>query len=496
MKMIIADDEKVIIEGLKKIIPWQDYGIEIVATAKDGLTALREIELYQPDIALLDIKMPNLSGIDILKEIRSRKLDTKTIFISGFQDFKYAKAAVDYGAKGYLVKPIIRQEMIETIQSCIREIDQSSHLPAPPTVPSEQWDEISNFGETGVTPVLLQIIYGENSKREQKLIQFSVESLVQNKLTEENQGIIVHENNATFLLIKDTGKDKIIEVCRNLIVQIKQEMNQKIAMIAGPEVTSLVEINESYEACLALKKMFFFAEEWDNLIHFVNEDFYSANYSIGELDDYRNEFVERISRLQLRNFTQEFQHLARLIAMASNGNREDANFHFFIGIRAIYRHMRSIGLHHELDMQIILTKAREASSYENLKRIYFDLYQDTIHVIKAHVEKNENQVIQQAKEYIITHYKENLSLELIANHIHMNPYYFSSFFKKHTRTNYKDYVNELRLKEALSLLLGTNLNVNEIAHEVGFSDARSFTKAFQKKYHDTPGNYKKSIKAN
>ena len=88
---------------------------------------------------------------------------------------------------------------------------------------------------------------------------------------------------------------------------------------------------------------------------------------------------------------------------------------------------------------------------------------------------------------------DNLTLEVMAKELHMNSYYFSSYFKKNAGENFKDYLNRVRVTHALSLLISTNLKIYGIAIEVGFRDARSLTEAFQKVYNETPANYKKRI---
>ena len=107
---------------------------------------------------------------------------------------------------------------------------------------------------------------------------------------------------------------------------------------------------------------------------------------------------------------------------------------------------------------------------------------------------NDKKDIIRAKEYIETHYKENLTLEVMAQEMYMNPYYFSSFFKKNSGENFKDYVNKVRLEHALSLLVSTDLKLYEIANEAGLRDARSFSELFQRTYGETPAGYRKRMK--
>ena len=127
-RMILADDEPVITKGIKKLVDWKGLGIEITGEYEDGKAALDGIIREQPDMALLDIHMPKKSGIDILKEIKQLGISTRVIFISGFQDFQYAKDALTYGAVDYLLKPIIKDELVNTIEKCLISMKRDTLL--------------------------------------------------------------------------------------------------------------------------------------------------------------------------------------------------------------------------------------------------------------------------------------------------------------------------------------------------------------------------------
>ena len=112
LKVFIADDEESIRNGLKKIIDWKDCGYSICGEAGNGQEAFEKISELNPDLVLLDIKMPGLTGVEVLKKIAEQnaaeglKSKTNFLILSGFSDFEFAKEAMNYGAQGYFVKPI------------------------------------------------------------------------------------------------------------------------------------------------------------------------------------------------------------------------------------------------------------------------------------------------------------------------------------------------------------------------------------------------------
>ena len=123
-RIIIADDEPLIIRGLKKMMEWEKMDTEVVGEAEDGEQLLNLLDTLEPDIIISDISMPEKTGLDVLKEINKRKLKTKVIFLSGFQEFSYAKEAVTYGAVDYLLKPVSVEELENAINRAKDQIVQ------------------------------------------------------------------------------------------------------------------------------------------------------------------------------------------------------------------------------------------------------------------------------------------------------------------------------------------------------------------------------------
>ena len=129
LKVLIADDEKSIRNGLKKIIDWNKCGYEICGEASDGNQALEKILELKPDLVLLDIKMPGKTGVEVLKEIAelkkspdcSYRKNTNFLILSGFSDFEFAKEAMNYGAKGYFVKPVDEEQLEEKVKTLEEE---------------------------------------------------------------------------------------------------------------------------------------------------------------------------------------------------------------------------------------------------------------------------------------------------------------------------------------------------------------------------------------
>lgn len=117
MKLIIADDERRIRVLIKSIIPFDKLDIDLVYEASDGLQALSSCSEYKPDLLITDINMPGMSGLDLIKELKSILPKLKIIIISGYSDFEYAKTSIRYGVYDYILKPIDEDELINAISN-------------------------------------------------------------------------------------------------------------------------------------------------------------------------------------------------------------------------------------------------------------------------------------------------------------------------------------------------------------------------------------------
>ena len=114
-KIIIADDEPVIIRGLKKMMNWERLNAEVIGEAANGEELLKKTEELKPDIIISDVAMPRKTGLDVIRQIRENGWKIKVIFLSGYQEFDYVKKAISYEAVDYLLKPVGQEELEQSI---------------------------------------------------------------------------------------------------------------------------------------------------------------------------------------------------------------------------------------------------------------------------------------------------------------------------------------------------------------------------------------------
>lgn len=133
IKVIIAEDEKAIREGLVSTVPWLELGFEVAGSAGNGQAALELAERTRPSVVITDIRMPKMDGIQLLRELRARLPRTKVVILSGYDEFTYAQQAIKHGAADFLVKPVNIDEIVEAMRrlkaTFLKELIDS---PAPP----------------------------------------------------------------------------------------------------------------------------------------------------------------------------------------------------------------------------------------------------------------------------------------------------------------------------------------------------------------------------
>lgn len=172
IRIVIADDERMIREGLELTMPWAEMGIEVAGVAADGERALELVRLHRPRILLTDVRMPRMDGLELLKAVKEEFPETCVVILSGFDEFAYAQEALKGGAMDYLLKPATAEQLREVIDRVKgRMSDELSGLKRGREARRAVEEEISAYrtavrlGETGGARASLDAIYGDERVR-------------------------------------------------------------------------------------------------------------------------------------------------------------------------------------------------------------------------------------------------------------------------------------------------------------------------------------------
>jgi two-component system, response regulator YesN len=525
IRLLLADDEPVIIRGLKKLLPWQSLGLEIIGEVTNGLDLIAAVEDKSAEIVISDICMPGLSGVDVIRKIRELNFNTKVIFISGFQEFSYAKEAMKHGAIDYLVKPVDKNELekviLQTISLILKERkeissqDKLNHLEKKNNLETSRnyFDSLiegelikqsdldieQNFFLSGpvfsVTVLEIdRINNGNNSwdERERKLVEYSISNILDEVILEEKRGVFYIKENRFVMILNHSA-----DVCQ-FLSSLQEKMNEflhvDVSIGVGVPVSSLEEVSSSYEtAKFALTTKYFLG--FNQVIPY--KEYKIKNLSEQDLFDYQNKIIECFIKANFKQLEESLHEILKRIKEFSFGNQSLAVstcFSFVIGLTQSLQKFSINLTGWESDMQQIKSRLNKQDSYEGLSSVVQEIIYTFFQLVSDNNVNKETLIMMRVKKYIEEHYSDDITLETVASIAFMNPYYFSSFFKKQTKQNFKQYLTEIRMNHASRLLLHSDMLVYEIAEKVGYNNSRQFSDMFRRTFGKLPMDYKQHYK--
>ncbi|MGG1555365.1 response regulator transcription factor [Paenibacillus ferrarius] len=525
LTVYMADDERVILRGLKKLIDWEALGLRLIGEAYRGDDLLQGIIKYSPDIVIADIAMPGMTGIDVLKEIKEHGKSTKVIFISAYREFTYAKDALSYGAVDYLIKPIDRKKLEQILLRTVAAIHETSaienqflrlkqyevkyqrqafidyleqliekrRLPKVPDI------ELALRGE-GPNNICFSVMVidldqtaessGSWHEGERKLIYFAVHNIVSELIPEGITAWAIPNQQYLCLVLKHSVEVDIHELSSLCLMNIKRYL--KISVTIGISTPgSLEEVPASFQAaqtCVSFKYFLGIGK----LISQTSLPTASPK-EIGDRDKMEKELMKAILSNQDSLLQSLLDDWLELVLNQSWGNREYTNTLCVSLLTMVLRELAPLGLETETEELRLVQKLHECNTFEETSII---LQQEIALLrLKAYQKPVPKDAVQiaQVKAYIEEHYWEEINLETMANRFYISPYYFSTFFKKNTGMNFKQFVTEIRMKNALQLLTQTDSMLYEIAERVGYHNARQFSELFKKHYGVLPNEFRKGI---
>ncbi|MGG1515366.1 response regulator [Paenibacillus oryzisoli] len=528
--VILADDEPIIIKGLKKLIPWQELGIEIVGEAMTGRSLMEQIDEKQPDLVVTDISMPDGTGIDVIKEVQRRQLRTKIVFISAYQEFSYAKDALAFGAVDYLVKPIEKSLLLDAVHKALTQLqeaheDESSkgklavyEQKDKKTQLEELFDRLTlgeirreealrrlsaldaqleapNFSVLYLELEHLQQQDGRWGEHERRLLVFAVSNLAEELIQPYGGGLVLRKAENLCVIVNHGGAgDDLQRLAREMRDKILYYLKIHVTICIGRPVSDLQDLRQSYKSAVDAAGAAYFLEAGSVLAWSQNEP---ATGSEEALTEARQAVIQAVVAKDKELLQERCGRLFVQIAQSSRGIKETAVLNGYSILTELLEELTAIGVPLQVTSEQRnewLQTMHQFYRFADLADFISARIMDILEGIGASGGSREAQQLRMIKEYIEEHYSENITLESMAAQVFMNPYYFSSFFKKHTQENFKQYVTNVRMKNAVRLLLQTDLLVYEIAEQVGYHNPRQFSDMFKKCYGKLPQEYKSQLK--
>lgn len=498
--LMIVDDEPAIRNGIYNAVAWETLNLDVTHLEQDSVNALSIIEEEKTDIVITDLMMPRMNGLELIRKVREKGINTRFIILTGYDDFKFAKEAIKLNVEDFLLKPLSRTELITTLTKTISKIAKEK----------KESLEHEKLSSSAKTLVLNRLINGEYNFIRQNLIDLNLNILnlfpltvividnhdEKNTLPKPNcilkgrNEIFTYDINYEIIISSDTDKS-INHYAKALEEQIRQnKLKTKIGI--GVQVESFGQLQQSFQSALLALSYKIYSS--DKII-------YSQNIIVNDKPTFGSDDIDT-------------QELIRLICAGSNSDVYLWTDNFFS--RLIYTktpppsYVKGMCIFLLTDLKNRLMKDRyisssffpqmdysiinSLSSLEEIKQWVKDLFIEIKEKTIPNSEMANDPIIYKARKLVEDSISYQISAQEVADKLDMNLTYFSTYFKQKTGETFTSYVAKLRNQFAKSLLSDPLLQVDEIAESLGYTDYRSFCRSFKKANGITPTEYRTNTK--
>ncbi|MBD2846303.1 response regulator [Paenibacillus sp. IB182496] len=536
IKLLIADDEKMIREGIAGIVDWRAHGIELAGVAADGHQARTLFAACRPDIVVTDIRMPGCSGLELARGIRASGSTAKVVILSGYEDFDYAQEALRLGAADYLLKPVMPDELVakvlEARDACRaeqRHAEEAARLRAQlgESMPLLR-ERFLQQAAAGLAPtgeelaarlrylglplaadqpcraLLVQLEppdpASEAEPEEELQLRLLQAGQVLQQRVDGRGGIFPGPDVSSIGVVlgreaadgggsvslrdgeHDTGMERVKRLAHEWQAALQQACGLGSTIGIGLECGSVAELRDSYisagEACK-----------------------YKAFLGGGHVLAYSE---LQAGRPALSAYPEEAER--ELVLAVKQGESErltELLARFYRPSAALlepeYAVMQAMRLLSAIGMELLTLSVRAAEvlgpDYQVWDRLHRSggVLPDLLAELEALLDRlaaavrarhtrrdSDNRTVAQMIAYLQAHYNEPFRLDKLSEQVYLSPNYVCSLFKEETGRNISEYLIELRIERAKALLADPELKVYEIARRVGYTDSRYFNKLFKR----------------
>ncbi len=525
-RIMLADDEGIVIDSLKFIIE-KEFGSECeVEFAKTGRSVIELAERFRPDIAIMDIQMPGINGIDAMREIKQFSKGTVFIVMSAYDKFDYAKEAIKLGVLEYINKPMERTKIVSTIRKAMEVIDSERKKRSDDLLIKEKLETIEPIIENGlIYNILLQenfdedidnyktilgvednygymisVICGDSQVGTHMTNAVGSSVKISNHYTEVREclkeffpckvGSVMANKIAVLVPYANAQMDlgersALIERARELVRYMRKKVDISFRIGIG-SVRELRELGESYkEALNALNASTGSVAHADDLP--IGCD-YEEDYPI----DIEKDLFDSISRGDVNEANLHLDKFCNW--MWENNSNNIMGIKIKILEFAMYAERLAYlngGLTYKFNSRDnYLPEIMSMDSFEELKTWFSEKVSTACRDIMNKREEKSNDSIMNAKEYINSNFAKDISLDDVSRVVDISPYYFSKIFKEETGENFIEYLTNVRMEKAKDLLKNSNYSMKEICSLCGYQDPNYFSRTFKKNVGVTPTEFK------
>jgi two-component system, response regulator YesN len=525
-KAMIIDDDVPMLKYLENILNWKELGIDIVASTYSGMKALTLFEELQPDLVITDIGLPQIDGLELAVRFKEMNPETRIILLTCHEDFYYAKKAIQINVDDYLIKDELTKEQLK--KSVLKSLENLKELNEfqealyyqdtiehnkdllkksflKKLADSELSGNILAFSRSlGInwknndfivcrsaidyTTCKHDGLLTKMSEVQDKLL-FIMEEATKDK---DEYTILEDENRNIFLVynFKRRFSHNSFNDFQNILNTIHLEVNNHLQLAVYffyDRICTAMEL-ESCVNKLYYRKSIFFYDDIKHVFSQVPDKRYSYNLpqdtlldpftkalmdavQFGSTDDVKKaiQYLEETSQTLALDPVQLKERCIHIVNLVCKNDRSFQHFEQCVENAITLKQM----------LHIIHLKIK--NYMESLEKSRFK-------------QNLSNPKLKEIDQYIIEHLSENITSVIMANHLHLNPSYFSRYFKQLTGENFTDYVHRFKIRIASSMLTDRFETIEFITYSLGYSDRTYFSKIFKKYTGMSPGEYKRKQK--
>lgn len=507
-KLIICDDDEIILEGLSTVISWEEMGVTLKGTASNGQDAVDLIERYRPDILVTDIVMPFYSGFEIIEHAKLYNPGIVILVISGYDDFSYAKEAIRMGVQDYVSKPIDVQEMEYQIQKAVKKCEKLqrqmyqervkfiqricfSHLD-----PEEAFQQSSLVELHANWFYVNLLIWMDEENPEEESFFREIAELVREKECYS----FVHENRQLCICVCAKTEKTVQEEREDIIRKIRSELKEKernisVTIASGKIYRGIGNLGRSMQdARAALESKFVAGNNKD--IFYSEAEHKNTNFWSGD-EIFSINFTECVKACNKKKVHENIEKLYSILEQTGGGSYLFTQFTLCNLYMNLSKNLKESGINLGNLNDSYMENYKTIIRCDNLQAsvTYFEksLYEICDRIAEQRQGKHVS-MVEEAKAYIQQHYKRSdLMVEEVAESVFMSRSYFSTIFKSVTGVSFTDYLIRVRMEKAKELICNTDERIGDIALEVGYDNPTYFSVAFKKYTGKSPTEYKNRI---
>lgn len=514
-KIFLVDDEYRIKERMLNITDWENTEFVFCGEASDGEMALCQIGELKPDIVITDIEMPFMNGLELSSIIKTTMPWIEIILLSGYDEFQYAKEALNIGISDYLLKPVRLEEINAVLNKVIKKLEDEKEKRAKLLEIENKLESISLLKKNSLFEVLLSGVF-ETKKLMEEYRNLGIDILKQyymvidvkisgsspidyeavrsfcNNALEKIENVVYGYSfpNKLVVVLRGNAQEAVKEHAFALASTMKYEIeridNNRVIIGIGNVTDRISNVSISY---LNANK----ARSYFNDIN-LGQIFYIEDIENKMIDTealFNNKLFDELNHIQLHD-ADEF------LAQVVREETEDKMLRYYKLNNFIFECARIVkqagGSPSEILPQINeqnLLDLVKNSSTDDVKAQLGLLLSKMIEYRNENGGTKYSDIIRQAKEYIKSNYAQpSISLNSVAKHVCMSPNHFSMIFSNETNSTFIGYLTNTRIGKSKELLKSTDMKLSVIADKVGYNEAQYFSYIFKKNTGMSPREYR------